>query len=173
MATQLQRVTGNPRLKQDQVAALNARMGLLPQMLQQKERAADIQMQKNQFNRQMGFQKDQMRVQQRAQEAGMGLEAAKLGLTASTMGSSRLGDVPYLNKVATPGSTFGNIRTGDIVGSGLAGYGAGMMLGGKSKLKKGLLGAGAGGLMSLLSGGNMLAGATSGGIGSLVGGLFK
>lgn len=174
MATQLQSVTRNPRMKQDQVASMNARMSMLPEMLRQRERSADLDMQKNQFNRTMGFKRRQQDAAERAQQAGMGLEAAKLGMTASMSGNTTLGQVPYLNKLTGTGSTgLAGIRTGDIVGSGLAGFGASQLLGGKSKLKKGLVGAGAGGLLSMLSGGNMMAGATSGGLGSIMGSMFK
>jgi hypothetical protein len=167
MASQIQGVTHNARLGVDQEAAMRGRMSQLPAILRQRERTEDIEMQKEQFNRTMGFKNEQRRIEERAREAQMGLSAAKLGLTASMGSNYTLGQLPFIKRFATPGSAMGNIKTGDIVGSGLAGFGTGKMVGGKSKAKKGLYGAGAGGLLSMLSGGNIFTGMATGGIGGL------
>jgi len=154
--------------------------------------------QQDQFSRQHGLAErqfahnksaaSQSRQQaQRASEVGMGLEAAKLGTTmASRYGQKSFGQVGEDAKGlfgygSGPGGAagtvsgsgfFNNLSVGSMLGGGLAGFGASKMMGGKSKIKKGLLGAGVGSAMGLLGGGNALGGALSGGFGGLVGGLF-
>lgn len=63
------------------------------------------------------------------------------------------------------GSFFGNLQPGNILGSGLAGFGASRMV--KGKGKRMLLGAGVSGLMSLFGGGGL----GSAGASALFGGL--
>lgn len=177
MASQLRRVTRNPRMREDQVASLNSRMSMLPDMLRQRERAADIEMQKNQFNQTMKMNKRARAMQDRAAEATMGMEAAKLGMTATTSGVGQR-PIDRFWSSRSPGSgvksgMFGDITTGSIVGGGLAGFGAAKLMGGKSKAKKGMAGAAGGALMGLLGGGmnlaNMGSGLLSGAIGGFLG----
>jgi len=170
MASQLQRVTRNPRMRESQVASMNARLDTLPEMLRRRERAADLELQSRQFNQSMKMQNKARQVQQRAAEAAFGLEAAKLGMTAATsgVGQKTLGGL-FGSKSGGP---FSNITTGSIVGGGLAGFGAGKLAGGKSKTKKALFGAGAGGLMSLLGGGANMANIGSGVLSGAIGGML-
>lgn len=172
MASQLQRVTRNSRLRPDQIAMLQARMSTLPTLLRQRERASDLQMQQRQNKKNRQLQKSAMRMQEDARRKEMGVKAAGLGFTlaSSPTANRALSKVPFVNKVAKPGSIFGNIKTGDVVGAGLAGYGASKLA--KKKGTSALLGSLAGAGTSLASGGNPFTGALTGGLGSLIGRLF-
>jgi len=187
------------RRKRNQIAELNARQGLLPQILANQQRTEDIQRQEGQFNRQLGLQEREFAFNQnaakksrqaadRASEVGMGLEAGKLGMTlASRYGDKSLGDVvggakgmfsskpsqSYNFGGGSGGNFMSNLSVGSTIGGGLAGFGAAKMLGKKkSKALKGLAGAGVGAALGLLGGGNSLGGAISGGFGGTIGGLF-
>ena len=66
-----------------------------------------------------------------------------------------------------------DVSPGGMIASGLTGYGASQLLaGGKSKAKKSLIGAAAGGLMGGLSGRNMISGGLSGMLAGGIGGLL-
>ena len=114
----------------------------------------------------------------------MGLSAATLGTnfafgpSGKTTVSEMFGrgkEMVGLGKGGTssvPG-LIGGITAGQILGSGLTGFGVGRMVGG-SKTKKAGYGALAGGLMGLLSGGankGLAGAATKFGMGAVLGGL--
>ena len=180
MASQLQRVTRGRGMRQDQIAQLNARLRLLPQMQAAKERNEAIEMNKAQFNKQYSLQKRGLEAQKRAQEATMGLEAAKLGMTAATSDvgaktiGGAIGKIPGLGSAGTSGGFLNNITVGSALGGGLAGFGAARLAGGKSKTKRAMYGMGAGALMGFLGSkaGSGLAGAGTGAVTGLLGGLL-
>ena len=177
MASQLQVVTRGPRMgRREQIAGLNARLRLLPEILRQRERRQDIATQAGQFNEEMGLRKKEMELAKRARQTAMGLEAAKLGATVATsdVGQKTLGGMFGGAKGGAAGDPgfFGGINTGSVIGGGLAGYGASQLAGGKNKKKKALYGAGAGALTGLLSGGFSGGNIMAGGISGLIGGLL-
>ena len=197
MATQMGSVSRNKR-KLDQIAILNARQGLLPQMLMNQQRSEDLaranemkNIQIAQFDQQfaqdqerMDFEKKSYRQQKNAAERGarigMGLEAGKLGLTvAQNYGDKTVGGFAGSIGQSIGDTSFGsgmnpmvsNLSLGSFVGGGLAGYGAAQLMPKKSKKGyKVAAGIGAGALLGGLSGG--IGGAISGGIGGGFGGLF-
>ena len=191
MPTQSGAVSGNRR-KRNQIAELNARQSLLPQILANQRRTEDLgraeelkNIQIDQFSRQHDLAKRGLKAQKRAGEVGAGLEAGKLGLTiAGRYGDNSFGQTVENTKGlfgygSTPSGAagtasgpgfFNNLSMGAAVGGGLAGFGAAKVLGGKSKIKKGLLGAGIGALMGAFTGGS--GGMMSGGFGGALGGLF-
>jgi hypothetical protein len=186
MASQLRRVTRNPALRTDQVAIMRSRLPGLVEMQRQKERQAAIEMQKQQFGQQMDVQRRGQRAEERAGEVGMGVSALGTGfsLASSDLGKRTLGSVPLLNKV--PGVAnkgfFSGTTAGSVLGGGMAGFGAGALVGGKGKKKLAKrLGAGilGGGIMGLFSGqgggspwGSAITGAATGGLGSYLKGLI-
>ena len=197
MATQTGSTTGN-RKRRDQIAILNARQSLLPQMLMNQQRAEDLaradelkNIQIAQFDKQYGldqeridFEKKSYRQQKNAAERGarigMGLEAGKLGVNiaqnygSNTVGgfAGSMGDMfksPGFGSEMSP--MLSNLSLDSAVGGGLAGFGVSQLMG--KKKKKGYkmaAGAGAGALMGMLSGG--AGGAISGGLGGAFGSLF-
>ena len=197
MATQMGSVSRNKR-KLDQIAILNARQGLLPQMLMNQQRSEDLaranemkNIQIAQFDQQfeqdqerMNFEKKSYRQQKNASERGarigMGLEAGKLGVNiAQNYGDKTVGG--FTSSLGTMVGNTGlgsgmspmlsNLSLGSAVGGGLAGFGVSQLMG--KKKKKGYkmaAGAGAGALMGMLSGG--AGGAISGGLGGAFGSLF-
>ena len=196
MATQMGSVSRNKR-KLDQIAILNARQGLLPQMLMNQQRSEDLaranemkNIQIAQFDQQyaqdqerMDFEKKSYRQQKNAAERcariGMGLEAGKLGVTiAQNYGGSTVGG--FTSSLGTMVGDTGlgsgmnpmisNLSLGSAVGGGLAGFGVSQLMGKKKKGYKMAAGAGAGALMGMLSGG--AGGAISGGLGGVFGSLF-
>ena len=192
MPNQLSAVSGNRRLRRNQIAELNARQALLPQIITNKQRQEDIvreeelsDIQIGQFNRQHKLNKRALSTQRRAGEVGMGLEAAKFGFNiGNRYGGTTVGNVrDSTSKLFSGGNSIGtnasqggflnNLSIGSAIGGGLAGFGAAKMLGKKkSKITKGLVGAGTGALMGLLSGGGLssaISGAFGGGFGSLFG----
>jgi len=190
-------VSRNKR-KLDQIAVLNARQGLLPQMLMNQQRADDLaranemkNIQIAQFDQQfaqdqerMDFEKKSYRQQknamERASRIGMGLEAGKLGVNiAQNYGDKTVGGFAGSigQSIGDPGFGQGmnpmisNLSLGSFVGGGLAGYGAAQLMPKKSKKGyKVAVGAGTGAILGGLSGG--WGGAISGGIGGGFGGLF-
>jgi len=195
MASQLRRVTRDPRLRRNQEAELQARMRFLPQIMANKASKRIEAKQDAQFEKSIGVEYDKLRLQKkrdklqkRAEEAGMGLEAAKFGtgFAFSELGKNTVGGLVGAGKsLISPGSaktsptkssgalkTIGSMTTGSIVGSGLTGFGVGRLIGG-SKKKRAIGGALAGGLMSLLSGNssNWKGAGTNFGLGSLLGGI--
>jgi hypothetical protein len=145
-----------------------------------------------QFERQMdmerqglSLQKKRQKLEARSAEAGMGLAAATTGANFAfgPMGKTSVGSVLGSAKGAMglgggavgggkPG-LLSRINTGQLVGSGLAGFGLSRMVGG-SKGKRAGIGAIGGGLLSLLSGGaNKTFGgaATKFGLGAITGAL--
>jgi hypothetical protein len=79
------------------------------------------------------------------------------------------------SSVSGPGpfSSLGDFKVSSAIGSGLAGFGAGKLLGKKGKVKKGLLGAGIGALTGMFGQGGFslgggLGGAMFGGLGGLL-----
>ena len=96
-----------------------------------------------------------------------GNAGAPRGLFSSM--SAKVGE--YASPLKDAASKYlGHLTMGNTIGSGLVGFGAGRLFGGKSKLKKFGVGAAAGGLMSLFSGGTG-GGAKDALTGSLFGGL--
>ena len=180
MASQLGAVRRDRRLRSDQDAELQARMQFLPQILANQASRKLETKRDAQFERTIGLEQDKfalqkkrLKQQQREAQAGMGLEAAKLGTTLSfgDMGKRSIGSIVGQNQPGAWGG-IGDVRTGSVLGSGLTGFGVANILGG-SKTKKVLGGALGGGLMNLLSGGsNSWAGAaTNFGTGALFGGI--
>ena len=197
MATQMGSTTRNKR-KLDQIAILNARQSLLPQMLMNQQRSEDLSranemknIQIAQFDQQfeldqdrVDFEKKSYRQQKNASERGarigMGLEAGKLGVNiAQNYGNKTVGgfadSIGNLTNTQGLGSgmspMLSNLSLGSAVGGGLAGFGVSQLMG--KKKKKGYkmaAGAGAGALMGYLSGGT--GGAISGGLGGAFGSLF-
>lgn len=198
MASQSFIVSGSPYMRRNQVAELNARQAYLPQLIANQQRATELERQKEldaeqqrQFranfrlqrrgqNASQRMQREQLDQQESEQRVGMGLEGIKLGSTvAQTFGRST-GPIGSLFSKSPSGAggvggstthspnLISNMSVGSAVGSGLAGFGAGSMFGGKKKspIKRAAFGAAAGGLLGLLGGGK------AGGIGgSLFGGL--
>ena len=195
MANQFGAVTSNKKPR-NQIAELNARQALLPTMLANRQRAEEIARQEEQFSRQHDlatrtFAADQSNIEKsrqaedRRSQVEMGMAAAKLGTNIGmTHGDKTVGGLIQGTKnmwSGTPGAkavpasgTSGflkNLSVGSMFGGGLAGFGASQLYGGKSKVKKALIGAGAGTALGLL-GGTGGSGALSGGFGGLIGGLF-
>ena len=190
--------TTRNRRRLDQLAILNARQSYLPQMLMNQQRTEDLaradelkNIQIGQFEQQyaqdqerMAFEKKSYRQQKhaadRAARVGMGLEAAKLGVTigtnygGNTVGNfvSSIGDMtksPGLGAGMSP--MISNLSLGGAISGGLTGYGVSQLMGNKKKKAyKVAAGIGSGALMGGLTGG--FGGAIAGGIGGGFGGLF-
>ena len=196
MISQMGATTRNKR-KLDQIAILNARQSLLPQMMMNQQRAEDLahanemkDIQIAQFDKdyaldqeRMDFEKKSYRQQKNANERaariGMGLEAGKLGVTIGTnYGKSTVGGLIDSGgqMFSNPGYTnslspmISNLSVGSFIGGGLAGYGTSKLMDKKKKGYKVAAGAGVGALMGMLSGG--AGGAIAGGFGGGIGGLF-
>ena len=199
MANQMVAVSNNPRLRVRESAKLAGRMPMLTQIIANKQRQEDIDRQQEQFNRSFGqaerqlgldrarfaseqeqFKKSQA-LQRRQQQIGMGLEAAKLGLTTSKdFGGKTLGDLSKnVTKSfgaeknifsGTPGVS--NFDAGSAVSGGLLGFGASALIPGKNKALKAGVGALAGGLSSFLGGGSFISGSLGGALGGFGGSLF-
>ena len=196
MATQMGSTT-RKRRRLDQTAILNARQSLLPQMMMNQQRQEDLtranelkDIQIGQFDQQfaqeqerMDFAKSSYRQQKNANEraarVGMGLEAAKLGVTVGTQyGGSTVGGFAGSigDMTSNPGLGGGmnpmisNLSLGSAVGGGLAGFGVSRMVSKKKKGKRFLMGAGAGAISGALSGG--AGGAIAGGLAGAFGSLF-
>lgn len=155
-------------------------LGLQQKGLSQKEQ--EFLWQQKQAKAAQKYQED---VEQRQ----MGIKAAGLGFTALTgLGKTTLGDITnkagalwdnLFNKGATQTAppvqpekgTFSSLPLGSMFGGGAVGFGAGQAFGGKNKATKALIGAGVGGLTSLISSGDWSA-ALGGGILGGLGGLF-
>jgi hypothetical protein len=193
MASQYSKVTGNPSVRSGLAKAkLQGRVNRLPQMLANRQNQAILKRDTAFQNKQIALQGAQRKQRERESEVGMGMEAAKLGLNIgmSDMGKKTLGDITagagnayrgVTNKFRSPTNQksttlpakegmFSNVNVGGALSSGLTGFGVGKLVGGKSKAKKSLFGAGAGGLMGMLSaprGGGMMGGL----IGGLTGGI--
>ena len=176
MADQIRRVTGNPSVRRRTAdAILQAKIARLPQQLANQQRREQIARDTEFQNQQIRLQKDSVKQRKREQEAAMGLEAAKFGINLSDFNSNASNVKDATKTTVTGGTESSSLLEGftsslpGAVGSGLVGFGAGKMAGGKSKGKKTLLGAGAGFLSSLLSNkpgfGDNFGGAILGGIG--------
>ena len=173
MATQIQSLTGLKRLRPNQTAAMRAKLALLPQKLAK-------------MNQKMATKN--LAQQDKAARTAFGLEVGKMGLNlgmgSKAAGSTRFGDLlknPFAKGATSraagetaKGGALGNLSVGSSIGSGLTGFGAAKLVGGKSKIKKGLVGAAAGGLLGLIGGGggNALAKTISGGLFGGFGGMF-
>ena len=131
----------------------------------------------------MNFEKKSYREQKnandRAARVGMGLEAAKLGVTVGTQyGGSTVGGFTDSIGSLTRNSSFGDgmspmvseLSLGSAVSGGLVGYGVSRTASKKKKAKRFALGAGAGAIAGGLSGG--VGGAITGGITGGIGSLF-
>jgi hypothetical protein len=156
---QARAVSGGSR-RRNQIAELNARQSMLPQIIANQRYADEIgredelnQIQQNQFSRQhalneenFSFQKKASRqardAADRASEVGLGLEAGKLGLTVGQRyGGKTFGGVAgdakslFTSGVSSPGTfgggKFGNFVSNMSVGSAVGGGLAGF---GVSKL---------------------------------------
>lgn len=183
MASQYRRVTGAPRLRTGE-AALQAKIAMLPQMMQRKQQQQLIARDTKFQNQQIAMAKQAAKQKKRAEAAAMGLEAGKLGLTMATGSASNTtaGDIVRGTKnifggnkeVAPEGGDTGwkSYKPGSTIASGLTGYGLGKMMGGKSKKKKALYGAIGGGITGLLSGKDLISGGIGAGVGALASGLF-
>jgi hypothetical protein len=192
MANQAFAISGNPRLRRNQTAELNARMNYLPTLIANKNRRDDIARQeemntaqKAQWGRQYQLQKDANKFAEKQQRIGMGLEAGKLGL--NILGSygptrsdpnrgslsnifSSFGGSTKVGGTSSPG-IMSNLNLGSLVGGGLAGYGAAKAFGKKKKGVNALIGAGTGAALGALTGGSIGSSITSG-LGGGLGGLF-
>jgi hypothetical protein len=193
-------VVTNRRRRRDQVAELNARQTLLPQIIANQQRAEDLErqiqlqdLQAKQWEKDYNLAKQAQRSQQRANRIGMGMEAAKLGVNinqqyggknlsqfstnlfgSKTTGGSAAGGAAAKGAGAIgTGGVLGfakSVPYGTVLGSGLAGYGASRFVDKKKKGARVALGAGSGALLGLLSGGP--SGALYGGISGGIGSLF-
>ena len=195
MASQLRRVTGNRYGGNPAQAQLQAKIANLPATLANRQNKQILARDTKFQNQQISMMKKRRQMEQQAQERGMGLEAAKLGVTLgmSDFGSKSIGDAVKGVKgtwnglvkggTSNTGSNtqqgksnmFSDFNLGGAISSGLTGYGVGKLVGGKNKTKKSLYGAGAGALMGLLSskpGQGMYSG-LSGLIPGGLGGLFS
>ena len=202
---QLDAITGNIK-KRKQTDEMLARLGLLPDMLAQKEQRKfqeaqiqnmgieqDLARQGLELeNRQFGYQH---KIDEKAGDLAeataqrtMGVQAGGFGFNVLsggigkgvTLGSATDEATGLWGKMSsTPPATTPTPRTGGVwdmnlgaaAGGGLIGAGAGQILGGKNKVKKGMIGLGVGGLAGLLGGGNWssaLGGGLIGGLGSLI-----
>jgi hypothetical protein len=163
---------------------------MLPQIIANQRRREDLERQEElkniqigQFDRQHSLANKTRQAAERASEIGMGMEGVKLGSTMSTrFGGTTVGNVADSTRSlfgmkgggvgTSPGGFLNQLSVGSFLGGGLAGYGAGRMLGKKKKkATRGLVGAGLGAALGLLGGGGM-GGAITGGIGGGIGGLF-
>jgi hypothetical protein len=145
-----------------------------------------------QGERQFNWQADQAsaarELQKETEKREMGVKAAGLGFTAiggglggkTTLGSITAGATNIWNKLFNEGApeispkSEGLMGTnlGAIAGGGLIGFGAGQAFGGKDKVKKIAIGAGIGGIASLLADNGNLTSAIGGGLLGGLGGLF-
>jgi len=179
---------GGRNFRRNQTAEVQARLGLLPGILQAKqdriaeERAEEMsRFQRKDTNRQFKLAKQQADFNKRRDNMALGIQGGMLGLNFATsdLGKKTLSSLNPWSKKKKPGTgggLFSNMSVGSTVGGGLAGFGASRFAG-KNKLKKAGLGLLAGGLMGGLTGGgegkgfsfsNMFSGGASG----LLGGLF-
>jgi hypothetical protein len=165
-----------------------------------KQRAEDqerqdqlAKLQTNQWNRQhqlaqnrFSFDRESaitaQRQAERQSEVGLGLSLTQTGTTMAT----RYGDKTFGGLIDSGKRMFGmtpsaptsgvgnfmsNLSVGSAIGGGLAGFGTAKLLGKKkSKVTKGLAGAGVGAALGLLGGG--FGGGISGGFAGGLGGLF-
>jgi len=197
MASQMFGITGARNLKRNQGAELNARLGLLPGILQAEQAREQMEREDKFRNRQLKQSKKQdkqsRQFQKQQNRQAFGLEAAKMGVNLSTSdllkGGPTIGNMvnKFKGTAPAPGGPMGasatkpigaskpfmgsNLQPGVGVSGGLAGFGVGKLADGK-KGKKMLFGAGAGALTGILGGGG-LSGIMSGGIGGLFGGLLS
>lgn len=201
MANQMYRVTNNPYKRRNQVAALNARQAYLSQLIANQQRAEELARQdelnaehRRQWKADYRMTRQNQRASQRMQRrqlaqseaesrVGTGIKGAELGFSViQNYGGDNqktLGGL-FGGSSATPRSFTGsNLGVGSLIGSGLAGFGAGSIFGGSGKKKKNvakstLFGAAGGGLMGLLgnSSGGGIGGLISGGIGGALSKLF-
>lgn len=198
MASQLGYVTGNKRLRPNQLADLNARLGFLPQTLaaesQEKFQTAQISNMEetNKLNQaRFGLEEQSAAFNQKATTKGMdlrersegmqaGIGAAGLGFNLfgneglkSTLGESinKVGSQMGMGSPVSKGGFWGDIPVGTSLAGGLMGFGASRMVPGKNKLLKFGVGAGVGALTGFFGGGGA-GGATAGGILGGLGGLI-
>ena len=188
--------TGRRNLRRNQTSELNARLGLLPSILETEQRAQ--QSAKDEAFREKQFAQGKKQAsktedfQQEQAKRGLGLEVTKMGVNLGTSPyfkgggptvNSMMGNNPNANtsdtwrnnntgtSTGSGGGYFSNMPIGSGVSGGLAGYGVASMMGQKSKTKRTLWGTGAGMLTGMLSGG--WGGAGAGAIGGLFGGLMS
>jgi hypothetical protein len=171
-----------------QVDQMNSRRALLPTIIANQNRQADIQRQEKMNQAQIGqwdaenaLARKAYKQNIRQNEIGAGISALQGGFGMANMGSkATVGSAA--NKVVSgfgggpiKGFMGSDIRLADV-GSGLmTGYGLSKIIGGKKKktLAKAAGGAAGGALMSAIGGGNPITGAISGLIGgSVLGKLF-
>jgi hypothetical protein len=130
-------ISGGSR-RRNQIAELNARQALLPQIIANQQRQEEIgrqeelnKIQQSQFGRQHGLAEREFAFRRssaaqarqaadRASEVGLGLEAAKLGTTLSTRFGDRTvgsiaGDVKGMFGGSKAPSTFGGGAAGNFV----------------------------------------------------------
>ena len=187
MASQYRKVSGvrTNSLLRDAEANRDARIAMLPQLMARQQEQQLIKRDTAFQNKQISLAKDQAKQRLREQEAAMGQSAMTLGtnIAMSDMNKTTFGDIKRgttnmfkpageRQQAPTGGDTgFNAWRPGTAISSGLTGFGVGKMVGGKSKVKKGLFGAASGGILGLLSGqglGGGITGLVSGGIGGLL-----
>ena len=188
MASQSSSVLRDPRLVQNQESLLQARMQFLPQIMANQASKKIEAKQDAQFEQTMALEQDKFALQKkrdkaalRMSEASMGMEAAKLGtsLAFSNFGKQNVGQM--IGKTGgifgggSPGNkpgVIGGLNLGNMISSGLVGYGVGNMVGG-SKKKRVLGGALGGGLMGLISNSSdsLLGAGLNFGTGAVLGGL--
>jgi hypothetical protein len=83
MASQLARVRQDKRLRPDQVEALNARLARLPAIIAARENQKVVDKQIENMERQEDLAEKQMKQQERASRAGLGVEVVKAGAALS------------------------------------------------------------------------------------------
>jgi len=197
MPSQLSAVRGGgSRFRRNQVAEMQAKLALLPGIIQaqNQKRAEARAMQEARFQRRLAkkqnkLQKQQIQFGEKRDKAALGIQAGTLGLNLLTsgIGSKTLSSLNPFSKsestsstgsgVSSKGGLLNNLTLGNTVGSGLAGYGL-SRFGGKNKLIKAGLGAlggsTVGGLSGYIGSGKSFSpvGAFAGGLTGLLGGLF-
>lgn len=181
-------------LEQKQFGLAEEEFGLKEKGMELQEKGLSVDQAKlAQSEREFGWSQEQANkardYQKDVEQRQMGIGAAGLGFTAMsglgkgtsfgdlTAGAKNLwnslsGNSGAPKEIPSTGGLSG-MNLGSMFGGGLIGFGAGQAFGGQSKLKKTAIGAGIGGIASMLgSGGDWGAGIGGGLLGGLGGMLF-
>lgn len=197
MASQLGVVTGNKRLRPNQLADLNARLAYLPQMLStesqenfQEEQIKNMKASNELDQQRYGLESSSAAFQQKATKKGMdlkerseeiatGIGGAGLGFNImsspglkGSLGESvnKFGSSLGMGEPVKTGSFWNEITVGASLAGGLMGFGA-SRLAPKNKFLRFGVGAGVGALSGFFGGGgagDSAAGGILGGIGGLL-----
>lgn len=200
MASQIKRVTGDRRIgARKQTAAIRGQLSQISGIMAAKQAKQiaekQIAMDKARLAEEKRQYKKNLALERRSGEVELGMTAAKAGHGALASGLGGFGDVTFNSffgssgtaggaksgavmaaRTGTGGSWYsglGDFKLSSGIGSGLVGFGAGKLLGGKNKLKKIGLGMGVGALAGMFgqggfSLGGAMGGAAFGGLGGLL-----